>query len=158
MSKKNKQVHTQKQMLNSVMNNPVLFEDADICKKLLVAYLHDQTDGMDDKTKYKFAQEIVFPLRKRIDLFFELDKLNNKELLSIYYRMKPNFVDSASDYFCLIALVAILIIMHDYNIIITDDELFELAIFFAFKPDISVNEVNKKLFEIREGIKKQKTN
>ena len=68
MSKKNKQVHTQKQMLNSVMNNPVLFEDADICKKLLVAYLHDQTDGMDDKTKYKFAQEIIFPLRKLIYL------------------------------------------------------------------------------------------
>ena len=72
--------------------------------------------------------------------------------------LKPNFVNSGSDYFCLLALVELLLIMHrNKGIVLNDDELFELAINYAFKPVITIDDINKKLLAIRLEIKKQKT-
>ena len=157
VSKKNRKNHTQKQMLESIMNNPLLYDDADACKKILVAYYHEKTDHMNQDEKYDYALKNIFPLRKKIDKYVELDKLNNPLISATYFRLKSELVNSASDYFCLIALVEILLITNDARINCTDEELFELAVTFAFNTNITKNAINEELFNIREEIKKQKT-
>ena len=147
MSKKNKKNHTQKQMLESIMNNPLLYDDADACKKILVAYYHEKTDHMNQDEKYDYALKNIFPLRKKIDKYVELDKLNNPLV----------FLAKLLSHFCLIALVEILLITNAAKINCTDEELFELAVTFAFNTNITKNAINEELFNIREGIKKQKT-
>lgn len=63
--KKHKNEYTQSQLLNMEINCPILYEDADMCRKLLVAYLHDQTAGMDVDAKYDYAKKHIFPLCKK---------------------------------------------------------------------------------------------
>ncbi len=155
--KKHKNEYTQSQLLKMEINFPILYEDADMCRKLLVAYLHDQTAGMDVDAKYDYAKKHIFPLCKKIDLFLELDKLKNPILVATYFRIRKNFTQTASDCFCLISLVEILLIIRRFYITCTDDEILEMALNFCFKTNITKDLIQEELFNIREAIKKQKT-
>ena len=149
MSKKNKKNVTQKQMLDSVMNNPILFEDAKICKQLLVAYMHENTEGLNNNEKIEFANEFIFPLRKKIDLFFELDRLNNIELNATYLRLRKIFINmdnlNVEDYFKLVALVEILLISYQHHKEYDDDTLELLATIFVYNPNITYEQIRNEL-------------
>lgn len=149
MSKKIKKNVTQKQMLDSVMNNPIIFEDAKICKQLLVAYMHENTEGLSAEEKQEFANEFIFPLRHKIDLFFELDRLNNIEFNATYLRLRKLFIHmdnlNVEDYFKLVALVEILLISYHKHVDFDDDTLELLATIFVYNTNITYELIRNEL-------------
>ena len=149
MSKKNKKNITQKQMLSGIINNPLLIEDRNACKTLLVAYKNENTEGLTMEEKYEFAQEFIFPLNKKIDLYNELDKLNDPLLNAAYFRLRNKFIDieklKVDDYFKLVALVEILLIGYQHHKEFDDDTLEVLATVLAYNTNITYDLIKKEI-------------
>ncbi|MBO4245594.1 MAG: hypothetical protein J5892_02490 [Bacilli bacterium] len=140
-----------------LITNRIFLDDAKALKKLLVFYLHQKTDNLSTEDKITFSKEHIFPLNKKIDLYNVADRLNNANLNNTYNRLRKVIIipndQNIDDYFELLSLIEILIILYQNNCSLDDDVLLELASLFVYETDISIDLINEYLKDSKNVLK-----
>ena len=157
MSKKNKQNNTQREKKIGLINNRMYLEDLNACKKLLVFYMHQKTDHLSSAEKINYSKQHIFPLNKKIDLYYDADKINNQNINDTYARLRSIIINANSqnidDYFQMLALIEILLILYHNKVTLDDETLIELVAFFAYETNISLEYINEYLNEAKKVLK-----